>query len=112
MSFIQSIHDETWGEFKNRLASLNPDQLVLLDFTAGWCGPCQRIAPFLKTLSSKFPELIIYKIDVDECPEISVNFGVSAMPTFIFLRNGQICDQFSGANPQKLEESTYQLLKK
>jgi len=107
---LHIIHDEDLNQFKNRLALLQPQQLVLLYFTASWCGPCQRIAPFLETLTKNYPQLLIYKIDVDDCPEISVFFDISAMPTFLFFQDNKICGKLCGANQKRLEEMLHENL--
>lgn len=52
------------------------------------CGPCQMIAPFFESLPTKFPNAIFLKVDVDKCAETAAAQGVTAMPTFIFYRNG------------------------
>ncbi|XP_056639950.1 thioredoxin-2-like [Diorhabda carinulata] len=79
--------------------------LVVLDFSAAWCGPCKMIAPKLDDLVKEFPNVLILKIDVDECEEIAMEYGIKSMPTFIFLKNGQEITQFSGANYEKLKET-------
>lgn len=80
------------------------DKLVVVDFTATWCGPCKQIAPEFVKLSEK-PEnknVIFLKVDVDEAEDVSSYCGVNCMPTFIFYKNGVKVDEFSGANLQTL----------
>ena len=56
------------------LMSEVPYQLIVLDFTASWCGPCHRIAPYFEKLSHENPNVIFYRIDIDEYPEIATQF--------------------------------------
>ena len=92
------------------LPSFPPEKLVILDFTASWCGPCQRIGPMLKTLATRLPQILIVKVDVDDCQDVAADFNVDAMPTFVFLKGGKEVKRFSGADYNKLEEITLRLL--
>ncbi|KAJ8976317.1 hypothetical protein NQ317_010271 [Molorchus minor] len=84
MGSVRQITDE--ANFQTELASAST-RLVVADFTATWCGPCQRIAPIFQQLAAKYPKAVFLKIDVDQCQETAAAQGVSAMPTFIFYRN-------------------------
>ncbi|CAB3370249.1 Hypothetical predicted protein [Cloeon dipterum] len=83
-------------------------KLVVVDFTATWCGPCQRMAPVFESLANKYPKAVFLKVDVDECQETAGNQGVSAMPTFIFYRNRVKLDRLQGADPNGLEAKIQQ----
>lgn len=79
--------------------------LLVLDFSASWCGPCKRIAPYVEQLARKYDNVVFAKIDVDEVPDVASGFHVSAMPTFVFIKNGNEINRFEGANQKQLEES-------
>lgn len=83
-------------------------RLVVVDFTATWCGPCQRIAPFFEELARRYPRAVFIKVDVDHCQETAASNGVSAMPTFIFFRNKAKIDRLQGGNPEALEQKVKQ----
>jgi len=83
-------------------------KLVVVDFTASWCGPCQRIAPFFEELSRRYPRAVFLKVDVDQCPETAASNGVTAMPTFIFFRSKAKIDRLQGGNPEALEAKVKQ----
>ncbi|KAK9745210.1 Thioredoxin [Popillia japonica] len=83
-------------------------RLVVVDFTATWCGPCQRIAPVFQQLATKYVKAIFLKVDVDKCQETAAAQGVSAMPTFIFYRNRTKVDRLQGADPTALESKIVQ----
>jgi len=76
---------------------------VVIDFTASWCGPCKMIAPKYEAFCSQYPSIVFLKVDVDEQPAITQKYGIEAMPTFIFLQNGQKVDQLTGASVGDLE---------
>eukprot|EP00553_Chaetoceros_curvisetus_P000485 CAMPEP_0204616128 /NCGR_PEP_ID=MMETSP0717-20131115/3447_1 /ASSEMBLY_ACC=CAM_ASM_000666 /TAXON_ID=230516 /ORGANISM="Chaetoceros curvisetus" /LENGTH=164 /DNA_ID=CAMNT_0051629259 /DNA_START=109 /DNA_END=600 /DNA_ORIENTATION=+ len=81
-------------------------KLVVIDFSAVWCGPCKMIAPLYHELSemSEFSNIVFLKVDVDENPDTAMKFQVSAMPTFLFIKSGQVVDKMMGANPAKLKD--------
>lgn len=79
-------------------------KIVVVDFTAAWCGPCKMITPFYSELSEKYPQLAFLKVDVDEMPELSATWDVQAMPTFYFIRDGKQIDKLVGANKPELEK--------
>ncbi|CAB9500247.1 Thioredoxin H-type [Seminavis robusta] len=83
--------------------------LVVIDFTASWCGPCQQIAPIYKQLSEEHPDVVFLKVDVDENPETAAKYSVSAMPTFVFIKGGEVVERLMGANPGRLEEMISEL---
>lgn len=85
------------------------DKVVVIDFFAVWCGPCKGISPTLEKFSQTYAaNIVVLKVDVDECEEVAAFYNISSMPTFIFWKNGEILEQFSGANPDRLEKSILQ----
>lgn len=85
---------------------------VVIDFFATWCGPCKRIAPIFEDLADKYyPQILFFKVDVDESPDLVNDFDVSAMPTFVFLKDGKIVKKVEGADLRALEEGFAMLLK-
>ncbi|KAF8763202.1 Sodium/glucose cotransporter 4 like protein [Argiope bruennichi] len=84
-------------------------RLVVVDFTASWCGPCRRIAPFFDELSRRYPAITFLKVDVDQCPETATSQGVTSMPTFIFYKNKMKIGQVSGADSAALEAKIKEL---
>ncbi|KAI3931372.1 hypothetical protein MKX01_040289 [Papaver californicum] len=77
---------------------------MVIDLTATWCGPCKFMAPVFSELSARFTDAIFVKIDVDELPDVSREFGVQAMPTFILLKQGKEVDKIIGAKKDELEK--------
>jgi thioredoxin 1 len=70
---------------------------VVVDFYATWCGPCKRLSPLLDELAGPLTSKIKFvKINVDEAPTLSQRFGIQAIPTLIFFKNGNVADKLIG----------------
>mmetsp|Transcript_5724 Transcript_5724/g.7043 ORF Transcript_5724/g.7043 Transcript_5724/m.7043 type:complete len:166 (+) Transcript_5724:95-592(+) len=83
----------------------NEGKLVVIDFSATWCGPCKMISPVYHELSESedFSNVVFLKVDVDENPDTAAKYEVSAMPTFLFIKRGEVVDKLMGANPAALK---------
>lgn len=79
---------------------------VLVDFWAEWCGPCQQLKVTLGHIAKEYKDKIeIFKINVDENPEIPTKYGIRSLPTMMIFKNGEKKSTKIGALPQnKLEE--------
>lgn len=76
---------------------LNSEKLVIVDFFATWCGPCQMLAPILANLDRKYNEEVeIYKVNVDETQDAAIRYGVTSVPTLIFFKDGEEIDRQVG----------------
>ncbi|XP_039053263.1 thioredoxin H1-like isoform X2 [Hibiscus syriacus] len=100
---VIAIHTvEAWNQqFESSKTS---DRLVVVDFTASWCGPCRFMAPILSDLAKKMPQVLFLKVDVDELPSVAQDWAIEAMPTFIFLKGGSIVDKVMGARKDELQQ--------
>ena len=79
---------------------------VMVDFGATWCGPCKMIAPFVTEIANENEGKIkIGKINVDEEPELAVQFKISSIPTLMLFENGQVKDMLVGYRPKADIES-------
>ena len=72
---------------------LKADKLVLIDFSAEWCGPCKALAPTLEAFAAENEATVkVVKIDVDESPNLAQAFGVRGMPTLLTLKTRAAAD--------------------
>lgn len=71
--------------------------VVLVDFSATWCGPCKRLEPLVHEIADDYSgRLKVVKVDIDKAPTTAAKFAVMAVPTLIFFRDGKVVDQLSG----------------
>ncbi|KAM3394537.1 thioredoxin H-type [Capsicum galapagoense] len=94
---------DAWNEQLQK--GTEPKKLIVVDFTASWCGPCRFIAPFLAELAKKLPNVTFLKVDVDELKSVTTDWAVEAMPTFMFLKEGNIVDKVVGAKKDELQQT-------
>lgn len=96
------------------IAKNYPDDVLLLDFHAVWCGPCKAIAPKIHDLVKKYAQsdrrLILCKVDVDQQDDLSSMYNITSMPTFIWVEKGQIKHRVEGANLAKITKTTESML--
>jgi thioredoxin 1 len=83
--------------------------LVIVDFWAEWCGPCNMVAPVMETLAKEYSGKVLFlKINVDKCPNTASKFGIMSIPTLMIFKDGKAVDQIIGAVPKTFLESKLQ----
>ncbi len=83
---LQGFKQKVWNFDKDKSFTRIGKLPIILDFHATWCRPCKMLAPHLQAIQNKYKgKLIVYKIDVDQQPELAKLFNIQAMPTIIFM---------------------------
>ena len=75
--------------------------VAVVDFNATWCGPCRMLAPVLEDISEKYAGRVsFFSVDVDESPELAMQYHVNSVPCLVLLKNGEFADQSVGFRPE------------
>ena len=83
------------------------DGLVMVDFWAVWCGPCQMVAPIVEELANEYDgKLKVLKLNADENPDIAGRYGIMSIPTLLFFKGGQPVEKVVGAVPKRILKET------
>ena len=81
---------------------LKAQGLVMVDFWAVWCGPCQMVAPTVEELAQEYEgRLKVLKLNTDENPDIAGKYQVMSIPTLMFFKDGKPADKIIGVAPKK-----------
>ena len=80
---------------------LDSSQPVLVDFTAVWCGPCKMLDPVVKQLAEDWNDRMkVYKLDVDDNPNLAMNYQVMGVPTLMLFKDGEPVERLTGYQPK------------
>lgn len=97
---------------KDNFEEVSKNGVVLVDFWAEWCGPCQQMLPILDQFADSMGDkMTVGKVNVDENPELAGQFRVMSIPTIVVLKDGEMVDQMVGVqSADKLNEVTAKYL--
>ncbi len=97
------ITNITKDNFENEV--LKADKPVLVDFWAAWCGPCKMIAPAVEEVAKDHPEIKVCKLNIDDEPQLAMQYGVMSIPTLMVFKNGEVAQTAIGLRPKnEIEE--------
>ncbi len=94
-----TVRNVTLENFQNEV--LNSKEKVLIDFYAQWCPPCKKMGPIVSEIADERTDIKVCKIDVDEQPELAMQFNVSSIPAFVVIKDGKVTGSSLGAMPKE-----------
>ena len=95
-----NVKEFTDGNFESEV--LNSSEPVLVDFWAEWCMPCRALAPTIEKIANEYAGKVkVGKVDTDGNRDISMKFGINAIPTVILFKDGQVAQKFVGLRQEK-----------
>ena len=90
----------TENNFENEV--IQNTQPVMVDFWAGWCGPCRAIAPAIEELAGDFGgKAKVGKLNVDDAAGVAAQYGIRSIPTLLFFKDGRVVDRVIGVVPKQ-----------
>ena len=79
---------------------LKSDKPVIVDYWAEWCGPCRQVSPILEEIASEHDEIQVVKLNVDDNPLTSQQYGIMNIPTMSVFKGGEVVKEIVGAKPK------------
>ena len=87
------------NNFKKEI--IDAKKVILVDFFATWCGPCQLLGPILEKISNSRAEFDIAKVDVDQAQELAIKYGIEVVPTMLIFKDGQVMQTLEGVRSEE-----------
>jgi thioredoxin 1 len=100
---IQNLNTD---KFKETIENI--DKPILIDFYADWCGPCKVVAPIVDKIAEENEDIAVYRVNVDDNPDLATEFAIMSIPTFISFKGGKIYKKTMGV---QMKEAILNLIK-
>ena len=96
MSEVKQVGTADWDA-----EVLGSDRPVLVDLWAAWCGPCLKVGPIVEEISDERADSLgVFKLNVDDSPDVAMRYGVNSIPTLLVFRDGEEVGRIVGALPK------------
>ena len=103
MTDISKLDEAT---FQNEV--IESTEPVLVDFTAVWCQPCKMLDPVVEELADEWEDSVkVFKLDVDEHPNVAMNYQIMGVPTLMLFKNGEAVERVTGYQPKDRIEKKF-----
>ncbi len=90
-----NVHEFTDDNFQNEV--LSSDSVVLVDFWAEWCQPCRVLSPTIDKIAEEYGDKAkVGKVNIDNNMKVSTDFKITAIPTVLIVKNGEVQEKFVG----------------
>ncbi|KFK41408.1 hypothetical protein AALP_AA2G127000 [Arabis alpina] len=104
--FVVEIKNK--NQWKSRLNALkDTNKLLVIEFTAKWCGPCKSLEPKLEELAAKYTDVEFVKVDVDVLMSLWMEYKLHTLPGIVFMKRGQEVDRVVGVKFDELERKLH-----
>lgn len=106
MASKSAIASVSSRKFSDIIMQSSPNERILVDFYASWCGPCKKIAPRLEELAHRYSNVTFIKVNVEKYPDIAHTYQINSLPTFVLFNKGSLqprAPPVMGASISKVE---------
>ncbi|KAG7586476.1 Thioredoxin domain [Arabidopsis thaliana x Arabidopsis arenosa] len=102
------VEIKNMNQWKSRLNALNDtNNLLVIEFTAKWCGPCKSLEPKLEELAAKYTDVEFVKIDVDVLMSVWMEYNLNTLPAIVFMKRGREVDRVVGVKVDEVERKLH-----
>eukprot|EP00922_Rhytidocystis_sp_ex-Travisia-forbesii_P042824 GHVS01064033.1.p1 GENE.GHVS01064033.1~~GHVS01064033.1.p1 ORF type:complete len:233 (+),score=81.75 GHVS01064033.1:213-911(+) len=95
---------ESVEQYRQKLLDAGADKLLVVQYTASWCGPCRQMRPIVTKWSNEMPTVEFVTVDIDDQSALAEEEDIKHVPTFVLLKNGRALEKLIGADATKMKE--------